>query len=89
MGTKILGLSCFYHDSAAVLLDDGKLITAVQEERFTRIKHDQHFPSESIKFILNDNDLKLNDIDHIVFYEKPFLKFERLLETYLTFARGF
>ena len=86
MGTKILGLSCFYHDSAAVLLDDGKLITAVQEERFTRIKHDQQFPSESIKFILNDNELKLNDIDHIVFYEKPFLKFERLLETYLTFA---
>ena len=86
MSIKILGISCFYHDSAATLLEDGKIITAVQEERFTRIKHDDSFPVEAIKFILQKSDLKLNDIDHIVFYEKPFLKFERLLETYLSFA---
>jgi carbamoyltransferase len=86
MSIKILGISCFYHDSAATLLIDGEIITAVQEERFTRIKHDDSFPIEAIKFILQTSDLKLNDIDHIVFYEKPFLKFERLLETYLSFA---
>ena len=86
MSIKILGISCFYHDSAATLLVDGEIITAVQEERFTRIKHDDSFPKESIKFILQKSNLKLNDIDHIVFYEKPFLKFERLLETYLSFA---
>ena len=90
MSISILGISCFYHDSAATLLIDGEIITAVQEERFTRIKHDDSFPVESIKFILQKSELKLNDIDHIVFYEKPFLKFERLLETYLSFApRGF
>ena len=87
MSIKILGISCFYHDSAATLLEDGKIITAVQEERFTRIKHDDSFPVEAVKFILQKSDLKLNDIDHIVFYEKPFLKFERLLETYLSFAK--
>jgi carbamoyltransferase len=86
MSIKILGISCFYHDSAATLLIDGKIITAVQEERFTRIKHDDSFPFEAIKFILKKSNLTLNDIDHIVFYEKPFLKFERLLETYLSFA---
>ena len=86
MSIKILGISCFYHDSAATLLIDGEIITAVQEERFTRIKHDDSFPFEAIKFILKKSNLTLNDIDHIVFYEKPFLKFERLLETYLSFA---
>tara|TARA_A100000164_G_scaffold300734_1_gene275746 strand:+ start:29 stop:1837 length:1809 start_codon:yes stop_codon:yes gene_type:complete len=86
MSIKILGISCFYHDSAATLLVDGEIISAVQEERFTRIKHDDAFPFEAIKFILKKSDLNLNDIDHIVFYEKPFLKFERLLETYLSFA---
>ena len=86
MSIKILGISCFYHDSAATLLIDGKIITAVQEERFTRIKHDDSFPFEAIKFILKKSNLTLNDIDYIVFYEKPFLKFERLLETYLSFA---
>jgi len=82
----ILGISAFYHDSSAALIKDGEIISAVQEERFTRIKHDDSFPFEAIKFILKKSNLTLNDIDHIVFYEKPFLKFERLLETYLSFA---
>ena len=86
MSISILGISCFYHDSAATLLIDGEIVSAVQEERFTRKKHDSNFPKESIKFILQESNLKLSDIDHIVFYEKPFLKFERLLETYLSFA---
>ncbi len=83
MSTRILGISCYYHDSAAALVIDGVIINAVQEERFTRKKHDNSFPKESIKFILNENQISLQDIDYIVFYEKPFLKFERLLETYL------
>jgi len=88
--TTILGISAFYHDSAASIIIDGKIISAAQEERFTRIKHDSNFPFNSIKFVLNFSNLKLSDIDHIVFYEKPFLKFERLLETYINFApRGF
>ncbi|MDA7858017.1 hypothetical protein N9A43_00075, partial [Candidatus Pelagibacter sp.] len=87
---KILGISCFYHDSAASLIQDGKIINAVQEERFTRNKHDSNFPSNSIKYILEENKLKLNEIDQIVFYEKPFIKFERLIETYLHYVpRGF
>ena len=90
MSIKILGISCYYHDSAATLLIDGNLISAVQEERFSRIKHDHRFPTESIKYILNNSNISLKDIDYIVFYEKPFLKFERLLETYLSFApKGF
>ena len=90
MSIKILGISCFYHDSAATLLTDGEIVSAVQEERFTRIKHDDSFPIEAIKFILESNKLSLNEIDYVVFYEKPFLKFERLLETYLSFApKGF
>ena len=72
MSISILGVSCFYHDSAATLLIDGEIITAVQEERFTRKKHDDSFPVESIRFILQKANLKLNDIDHIVFYEKAF-----------------
>ena len=86
MVTTILGISCFYHDSAAALLIDGKIISAVQEERFSRIKHDDSFPNKSIKFILDNNNLTLEKVDYVVFYEKPFLKFERLLETYLSFA---
>ena len=82
--TKILGISAYYHDSAACLLVDGKIVSAVQEERFTRIKHDENFPYKAINFILKENHLELNEIDEVVFYEKPFIKFERLLETYLS-----
>ena len=87
---SILGISAFYHDSAATLILDGKIVSAAQEERFTRIKHDSSYPFKSIEFVLNHSGLKLNQIDKIIFYEKPFLKFERLLETYVAFApRGF
>ena len=86
MSNTVLGISCYYHDSAACLLINGEIISAAQEERFTRIKHDESFPKNSIQFILDQNKLSLTDIDFIVFYEKPFLKFERLLETYLQFA---
>ena len=86
----LLGISCFYHDSAAVLISDGEIISAVQEERFSRKKHDARYPYNAINYILKDSNLRLNEIDHIVFFEKPFLKFERLLETYVAFApRGF
>ena len=88
--TSILGISAFYHDSAAALIVDGKIISAAQEERFSRKKHDARYPYNAIQFVLNHSKLNLNDIDHIVFFEKPFLKFERLLETYLAFApKGF
>ena len=88
--TTILGISAFYHDSAASLLVDGKIQCAAQEERFTRIKHDSSFPYNAIKFILNFSNKKLSEIDAVIFYEKPFLKFERLLETYIAFApKGF
>ena len=87
---KILGISAFYHDSAACMLVDGKIIAAAQEERFTRKKHDSGYPYHSINFVLRYSNLKLSEVDHIVFFEKPFLKFERLLETYVAFApRGF
>jgi len=87
---KILGISSFYHDSAATLIIDGEIIAAAQEERFTRKKHDDSFPANAINYILSHSNLKMSDIDKIVFYEKPFLKFERLLETYVAFApRGF
>ena len=86
----ILGISAFYHDSAAAILVDGKIIAAAQEERFTRKKHDPSYPFNAVNFVLNHAKLKLSDIDQIVFYEKPFLKFERLLETYVAFApKGF
>jgi len=86
----ILGISAFYHDSAACILKDGEIIAAVQEERFTRIKHDASYPYNAIKFVLDYTNLKLSEIDQIVFFEKPFLKFERLLETYVAFApKGF
>ena len=83
---NILGISCYYHDSAACLLSNGEIKSAVQEERFTRIKHDSSFPAKSIEYILQTNNISLNDIDVIVFYEKPFLKFERLIETYVKTA---
>ena len=88
--TSILGISAFYHDSAACILIDGKIIAAAQEERFTRKKHDSSYPYNAIEFVLNYTDLKMSEIDQIVFFEKPFLKFERLLETYVAFApKGF
>ncbi len=86
----ILGISAFYHDSAACILVDGKILAAAQEERFTRKKHDERYPFNAIKFVLEYAKIKLNDVDHIIFFEKPFLKFERLLETYVAFApKGF
>lgn len=87
---KILGLSALYHDSAAALIDDGIIVAAAQEERFTRKKHDSAFPEKAIAYCLEQAGCGLGDIDAVVFYDKPFLKFERLLETYMSFApRGF
>ena len=87
---SILGISAFYHDSAACIVQDGEIVAAAQEERFTRIKHDQNYPKNAIDFVLNYSNLKLSQVDQIVFFEKPFLKFERLLETYVAFApKGF
>ena len=87
---SILGISAFYHDSAACILKDGKIVAAAQEERFTRKKHDPSYPYNAIEFVLKYANLKLNEVDYIVFFEKPFLKFERLLETYVAFApKGF
>ena len=86
----ILGISAFYHDSAACLLKDGKIIAAAQEERFTRIKHDPSYPHNAVEFVLNYANLRLSEVDQIVFFEKPFFKFERLLETYVAMApKGF
>ena len=86
----ILGLSAYYHDSAAALIQDGQILAAAQEERFTRRKHDARFPINAIGHCLNDAGISPNEIDYVVFYDKPFLKFERLLETYLAFApKGF
>jgi carbamoyltransferase len=87
---RVLGISAFYHDSAAALVEDGRLVAAAQEERFTRKKHDSSFPKNAIAYCLEEAGAELDELDHAVFYDKPFLKFERLLETYLTFApRGF
>ena len=87
---RILGVSAFYHDSAAALVVDGGIVAAAQEERFTRKKHDSGFPAEAVRYCLEEGGLTLADIDHVAFYDKPFLKFERLLETYLAFApKGF
>ena len=86
----ILGISAFYHDSAACLLKNGEIIAAAQEERFTRKKHDPSYPFNAINFVLNFAGIKLSEVNQIVFFEKPFLKFERLLETYVAFApKGF
>ncbi|MDC3396816.1 carbamoyltransferase [Candidatus Pelagibacter sp.] len=88
--TKIIGISAFYHDSAASLIEDGIIVAAAQEERFSRKKHDDRFPKNAIKFLLENSNCSLNEIDKIIFYEKPFLKFERLLETYIAFSpKGF
>jgi len=87
---RILGLSAYYHDSAAALIDDGRIVAAAQEERFTRVKHDSNYPHHAIEYCLAQAGMSMAEIDHIVFYDKPFLKFERLLETYLAFApKGF
>jgi len=87
---RILGISAFYHDSAAALVVDGHIVAAAQEERFTRKKHDSRFPRHAVRYCLDESGIKLEQIDHVVFYDKPFLKFERLLETYLAFVpRGF
>ena len=88
--TSILGISAFYHDSSACILVNGKIVAAAQEERFTRKKHDPNYPQNAINFVLKYANLKLSEVDQIVFFEKPFLKFERLLETYVAFApKGF
>jgi carbamoyltransferase len=88
--SSILGISAFYHDSAACILKDGEIVAAAQEERFTRKKHDPSYPKNAINFVLKYANLKLSEVDQIVFFEKPFLKFERLLETYVAFApKGF
>ena len=87
---RILGISAYYHDSASALVVDGRIVAAVQEERFTRKKHDAAFPIHAVKYCLQQASCSLSELDAIAFYDKPFLKFERLLETYLSFApRGF
>lgn len=87
---RILGISAFYHDAAAALVEDGRIVAAAQEERFTRKKHDESFPVNAIRYCLDESGVDLGGIDHLVFYEKPLRKFERLVETYLAFApRGF
>ena len=83
---NILGLSCWYHDSAACLVQDGRLVAAAQEERFTRRKHDPDFPTHAIDYCLADAGITVSDLDAVAFYDKPFLKFERLLETYVSYA---
>lgn len=89
-GVAILGISAFYHDSAAALLVNGRIVAAAQEERFTRTKHDSAFPTNAVRYCLDEAGLDEGDLDHVVFYEKPLLRFERLLETYVSYApRGF
>src|SRR5690348_2553801 len=83
---NILGISAFYHDSAACLVRNGQIIAAAQEERFTRKKHDATFPSHAVRYCINEGRLGLSDLDYVVFYDKPLLKFERLLATYVSFA---
>ncbi len=90
MSTAILGISAFYHDSAAALVRDGEIVAAAQEERFSRRKHDARFPEHAVRYCLSEGGLSLRDVTHVVFYDKPLVKFERLLETYLAYApRGF
>jgi hypothetical protein len=83
---NILGISAFYHDSAACLVRDGKIIAAAQEERFTRKKHDPAFPKNAVEYCLREGGIKISDVDYVAFYEKPFLKFDRLLHSYLAYA---
>src|SRR5437870_6705205 len=88
--TAILGISAFYHDSAAALIVDGRIVAAAQEERFSRKKHDSRFPHQALAYCLQEGAISLGEVDYVAFYDKPFLKFERLLETYLAFApKGF
>ena len=82
----IIGISAFYHDSAACLINNGEIVAAAQEERFTRKKHDKSFPINAIKYCLKHQSIKIGDIDYISYYEKPLLKFNRLIKTYLTYA---
>src|SRR6185295_6033774 len=87
---RVVGISAFYHDAAAALVCDGEIVAAAQEERFTRKKHDSSFPRHALEYCLSEAGVGLDDVDLVAFYDKPFLKFERLLETYLAFApRGF
>ena len=86
MATHVLGLSAFYHDSAAALLADGKIVAAVQEERFSRKKHDHRFPTHAVEYCLKEAGIEPEALDYVVFYDKPLLKFDRLMETYLAFA---
>jgi carbamoyltransferase len=86
MTMNILGISAFYHDSAACLVTDGKIVAAAQQERFSRIKHDHRFPHDAVQYCLQTGKITANDIDYVVFYDKPFIKFERLLETYVSYA---
>src|SRR4030095_15211167 len=86
--TAILGISAFYHDSAAALVIDGEIVAAAQEERFTREKYDARFPSQAIAYCLKEANLVSDQLDYVVFYDKPLAKFERLLETYLSYAPG-
>ena len=86
MSTYILGISAYYHDSAACIVRDGEIVAAAQEERFSRVKHDHRFPSKAVEFCLREAGIESEDLDHVAFYDKPWLKFERLLETYVAFA---
>ena len=86
MATHILGISAFYHDSAATLLRDGRIVAAAQEERFSRKKHDPRYPAGAVEYCLEAGGITAGEVDHVVFYERPFLKLDRLLETYLAFA---
>ena len=87
---RILGISAFYHDSAAALIEDGRIVAAAQEERFTRKKYDSGYPANAIDYCLAEAGIRLADVDHVAFYDKPLLKFHRLFETYMAFApRGF
>ena len=82
----ILGISCFYHDSAAALIKDGEIVAAAQEERFTRKKHDFSFPAHAIAYCLAQEKIRAEDLAYVAFYDKPLLKFERILETYIAYA---
>src|SRR6267378_3268675 len=87
---RILGISAFYHDSAAALVEDGLIVAAAQEERFSRKKQDARYPENAIRYCLDEGGVTLDELDYVVFYEKPFIKFERLFETYLALSpRGF
>ena len=83
---NILGISAFYHDSAACLVRDGAIVAAAQEERFTRKKHDHSFPGQAVNYCLKQGGITGGSLDYVCFYDKPFIKFERILETYLTYA---